>query len=90
MALALRWWAGFAVGFAATVLAVHRVLARRRGARAPVALIAIAIAAVVWLPSAAPLAVLATTMVAVLPSPKRLRTVGFVVVGGALISLALS
>jgi hypothetical protein len=98
---ALRWWLGWAIGFSATVIAVHRVIARhRRPATAIDRFLAIGLLAGSALllatasrcsPSAlaAPLVVLATGIVAVPPRATRLRTVGIAIVVMAAVSAVL-
>ena len=86
--VALAWWLGWATGFGATVVAVHRVIARHKhpaslvdhvlgvaGLAASVALLATARAHLTCL-LAAPLVVAATAIILAPPRANRLRAVG--------------
>lgn len=80
------WWLGWAIGFAATVIAVHRVIARhKRTATAldrvlAVAGVAVSVALVATASFvAAPLVLAATVIVAAPPPATRLRAVGIAV-----------
>jgi hypothetical protein len=93
---ALGIWAAWAIGYALTVLAVHRVIARhkrpasRADAIAMVAAIAIigaVVARALWI--ALPLATCALVLIVVAPSARHLRPIGFILVGASLISLAV-
>ena len=102
VATALQQWLGWAIGFGATVVAVHRVLARHKRPAAVVdRILAIVLAAssaaliaTAWrYPTsaiAAPLVVLATAVVAFPPRATRLRAVGVAIVAVALVSAALA
>ena len=92
---ALAIWLAWSVGFAATVVAIHRVIARHRRAASPAdrvvaaALTAIAAGCVAlawWAPVtavAAPLAGLAAGLVIAPPPVRRLRAIGVAVVVAA-------
>ena len=82
-------WLVWAIGFVATVIAVHRVLERRRVLAVDAAVIfGLAIAAPLAGPCI-PLVVAAMVVVAVAPAAKFLRMIGFTLVGASLISIAV-
>jgi len=99
---ALAIWLAWSVGFGATVVAVHRVIARHKRGAAPIdrvlALVLIATvlallggaAAYAPLAIAAPLTALATLLVIAPPSAARLRAVGAVTVVVAVTSGAIA
>jgi hypothetical protein len=100
--VALAIWLGWATGFAAGVIAVHRVIARhkRGGARIDVvlaiglvALAALSVATVAWFSGsrpAAPLVSLAAGVVIAPPPASRLRAVGVAIALAAAIAGVLS
>lgn len=99
---ALAVWGAWAVGFACTVLAVHRVIARHRAAASwqdtilGIALLAVTIAAVIVLArgslvgAAAPLAAASLALVARPPRATYLRTIGIVLCVASAFSGALT
>lgn len=89
-------WAAWAVGYALTVVAVHRVITRhkRRMQGADVSSFAAMLGAAcglayLGLAIALPLAAAALALVIVAPSARHLRAIGFVLVGASLISLVV-
>lgn len=93
---AARAWAAWAIGYALTVVAVHRVIARHKQPATVVDAIAIACAVAVGaaaayagLHVALPLAATAIGVMIVAPSARHLRAIGFVLVGASVISTAL-
>src|SRR5262249_33200330 len=88
-------WLGWAAGFGANVIAVHRVMARHKRAASRIdivlavgltALGAITLATVMWSPAArlaAPLVSLAAVLVIAPPSASRLRAVGIAIATAA-------
>lgn len=93
---ALGAWAAWAAGYAFTVVAVHRVLARRRRRASWIDAVtiagAVAAACALWtvqLHVALPLAVCSIVLMVLAPSTRHLRTIGFVFLGASLIASAL-
>lgn len=94
-------WLGWALGFSATVIAVHRVLARHKRAASvtdrllaagfAAASIALVATASRWVTSAiaAPLVVIATAVVIAPPRATRLRAVGIAIAVTAAVSAVL-
>lgn len=88
-------WLAWSLGYSASVVAVHHVIERRRGptpddgARVTATLGATALAAVCGLWVALPLAVTAAVVAVLAPSPRYLRTIGFVLVGASVGSIVL-
>ncbi len=99
IARASHVWIGWALGFSASVVAVHRVLARHKRPACAVD-IAIAVAMIgalvaapwAWstLGIALPLVALSTAIVIATPSARRLRTIGVAIVIAALASMVLA
>ncbi|MCX5746003.1 MAG: hypothetical protein NT062_26290, partial [Proteobacteria bacterium] len=101
---ALAVWGAWAVGYAASVVAVHRVLGQRWHRNAPgselrlaVALAVIAVVAVsgVTLASAAasvaiPLVAISTSLILRPPRPTRLRAIGVALVVASVVSAAIA
>ncbi|MGE5184495.1 MAG: YwiC-like family protein [Acidobacteriota bacterium] len=100
--IALAWWLAWGLGYACTVIAVHRVIARNRAAAsvgdriAAVATAAVAIAGgvvAVRIPLAAicvPLALIALALVVRPPPARRLRAIGVALVVASVASGALA
>jgi hypothetical protein len=99
--VALELWLAWSIGYAASVIAVHHVLARRRGPTpldaARIAVLAIlALAAIVLaftrpaFAIAVPLAVVSTGIAIRAPSPRRLRAIGVGLVVASTVSGALA
>jgi hypothetical protein len=98
---ALLEWLGWAIGFGATVIAVHRVIARHKRAATPIDRLlvvglctgsALLIATATRCPTsaiAAPLVLLAAGVVAVPPRATRLRAVGVAIAATAAVSAVL-
>jgi hypothetical protein len=96
---AVELWAGWALGFAASVIAVHRVIARHKRAASPIdrvlpyAMIATLAAGLAagWsaFVIAAPLVALAAGLVLRPPSASRLRAIGVAIVVAAIVSGAI-
>jgi hypothetical protein len=99
--VAMLRWLGWAIGFCATVVAVHRVLARHKrpatvvdrslaiGLLASSALLVATASSYTTSAIAAPLVVLAAVIVAFPPRATRLRAVGIGIVVAAAVSAAL-
>jgi hypothetical protein len=99
--VAMLRWLGWAIGFCATVVAVHRVLARHKrpatvvdrslaiGLLASSALLLATASCYRTSAIAAPLVVLATVVVAFPPRATRLRAVGIGIVAAAAVSAVL-
>ena len=96
LATAASAWAMWAIGYAFTVIAVHRVLARHR--HPPSWIDALAVSAAVAIACALlmaellvplPLVVCSICVIVLAPSARRLRTIGFVLVGASVIASAL-
>lgn len=92
--VAAALWAGWALGFAASVIAVHAVLGRKRG-RASAArgyllvTLAVVIAQVPRLFVALPLVAAAAAIALAAPPPRRLRAIGVALVVASIASGAL-
>jgi hypothetical protein len=99
LSLALEVWLGWAVGFGASVIAVHRVIARHKRAASwidralPVAMIAVLAAGLAAgsrsFAITTPLVVLAAGLVTSPPSAAKLRAIGVAIVVAAIASSAL-
>jgi YwiC-like protein len=99
---ALAIWLGWSVGFASTVLAIHRVIARHKRPASSidrvtaVGLVAILVASIAaaWtcaaLAIAVPLTALAAILVIAPPAASRLRTVGVAIVSASIGSSAVA
>ena len=93
-------WAAWAIGYAYTIVAVHRIIERNRKSWsssdlvvAACALLGVAVLAVTGYEHARvalPLALAATVTIAAKPSARRLRTIGIVLVGASLIAVGLA
>jgi hypothetical protein len=97
----LQLWFAWSLGYAATVVAVHHVLARRRGpTRADVARIAVLVTMTLGclaitfmvreLAIALPLATASTGIAIRSPSPRRLRAIGVGLVAASIVSATLA
>ncbi|MGE0867100.1 MAG: YwiC-like family protein [Kofleriaceae bacterium] len=89
--VAVALWCAWSLGYAATVIAVHRVLAAKRGDRGwspliALATIAIAVAASSALVVSAPLVMMSVVVAIWLPSPRRLRSIGYALVAASFAS----
>ena len=89
-------WLGWAVGYACSVVVVHRVIARGKAVRSAtdvvLALITLGIAGVLAATGVlvgVPLALGAAIVAAVAPKPAKLRTIGFAMVGASIASIVL-
>jgi hypothetical protein len=96
LAVASLAWMTWALGYALTVVAVHRVIARHRRPATVIDALAVAgaLAAVcaivalgLW--AALPLAACSLALLLISPAASHLRTIGFVLVGASLSSLVL-
>jgi hypothetical protein len=99
---ALLLWAAWSVGYAYTILCIHRVIDRNRkpiaandyvaAACAAIGVGALVIASMRYEHAriALPLAATATVMFAARPSPRRLRAIGMLLVGVSIASIALA
>lgn len=92
-------WAAWAVGYACTVIAIHRVLARHRRPASrvdhltAVALVGVVIGAVVLRgPALVALPLAASSLVLVVWPPRatKLRAIGFALVGASILSIVLA
>lgn len=83
---ALGLWTVWAVGFATTIVAVHRVLSRRRAVDVDAAIVATLAIAAPLAGACVPLVIASMGVVIALPHPRNLRRIGFIMVGASLIS----
>jgi hypothetical protein len=86
---ALHLWTIWSVGFAATVFAVHRVIARRREIDIDAAVVAALAMSSPLSGACAPLVMTSIAVVIMSPHARRLRRIGFVMLGASLISATL-
>jgi hypothetical protein len=84
-------WCAWSIGYGASVVAVHRVLAAKRGSRSPWHIVTLA--AIMFVIAIFPTLVIALPLVAMsiavaiwLPSPRRLRTIGMALVAASVAS----
>jgi hypothetical protein len=91
----LDLWAAWSIGFGASVVAVHRVMARHKRAATGLdgvlaaAMIALLVVTALAMPLAIPLVGLAAILVAAPPPATRLRAVGVAIVAAAIVASAI-